>query len=417
MTLHTKYAPSDFAQYGHHTDQCKRVLTWFQNPCRILVLHGPANSGKSTFLKLAIRRANYDSCITSASQLFADHMKEFKCMIERFSQKRSLDQYFAKRKNCIVIEDYDSTKPGSQTILKYIQKMTAESHKKKKGIIPIILCTTDIPRKITFEPRPCFVSIPLPTTRDLDSFLRRVRNGEQLALSDDLVALISNSTRVKSCFDALHVIQGLQSRNCGVYDATIVRDEIAHFHSSSHVHPGSKEIILRHAIEGHTTNMDNVAKLQECDLNYASQVLFENAPCPNFFDPAVQLRFECCITAKQCESMIYSLQQWDLYEYIQYFDAQLLPLYNGKIPTGYDQIPKINSKTCQHFYQLKSQQIIHQKFAKSDIRTYMLCDSLLCQLTKNKKERKTFMEENHIERNDVNAIKRLSLSKYKKIKF
>jgi hypothetical protein len=49
--------------------------------------------------------------------------------------------------------------------------------------------------------------------------------------------------------------------------------------------------------------------------------------------------------------------------------------------------------------------------------TYKLCDSLLCQLTKNKKERKLFMEQNGIDRSDVNAIKRLSLTKYKKIKF
>ena len=421
MTLHTKYAPSTFAEYGHHSDQREKVLAWFKKPYRILVLHGPANSGKSTFLKLAIQSAKYVACIQSASELFADHMKEFKCTIERFSQKRSLDQYFIhKQKNCIVIEDYDPTKPGSQNILKHIQKMTADSHKKKKGLIPIILCTSAIPRKVSFEPRPCFVSLPLPSASDLQSFIQRVLKGEPLALNDALIHLISSSNRVKSCFDVLHVIQGLQSRECVVYDAHIVRNEIDNFNTSSLTMTGTKETVLRRAIEqctSESTNMEHVAELQACDSNYASQVLFENAPCPDFSDPAVKLRFECIIAAKQCESMVYSLQQWELYEYIQYFDAQFLPLYKGKVPPVYDQIPKINSKSCQHFYQLKSQQIIHQKFAKSDTRTYMLCDSLLCQLTKNKKERNAFMEKNKIDRSDVNAIKRLSLSKYKKIKF
>lgn len=421
MTLHTKYAPSNFAEYGHHSDQCEKVLAWFKNPYRILVLHGPANSGKSTFLKLAIQRANYVACMQSASELFADHMKEFKCTIERFSQKRSLDQYFTrKQKNCIVIEDYDPTKPSSQNILKHIQKMTTESHKNKKGLIPIILCTSAIPRKVSFDPRPCYVSLPLPFARDLQSFIQRVLKGEKLELSDELSNLISSSSRVKSCFDVLHVIQGLQSRKCVAYDAHIVRNEIEQFNTSSLTTTGTKETILRRAIEkctSESTNMDRVVELQACDANYASQVLFENAPCPDFSEPQARLRFECSIAAKQCESLVYSLQQWELYEYIQYFDAQFLHLYKGKVPPVYDKIPKINSKSCQHFYQLKSQQIIYQKFAKSDMRTYMLCDSLLCQLTKNKKERNAFMEKNHIDRSDVNAIKRLSLSKYKKIKF
>lgn len=421
MSLHTKYAPSNFKEYGHHSDQLKKVLAWFQKPHRILVLHGPANSGKSTFLKIAIQCANYVACIQSANELFADHMKEFKCTLERFSQKRSLDQYFVrKQKNCIVIEDYDPTKQGSQNILKFIQKMTTDSHKKKKGIIPIILCTSAIPRKVSFEPRPCFVSLPLPSERELYSFIQKVCRGEQLDLSDTLIRVISKSSQIKSCFDALHFIQGIRSHKCTVFDDEFIRSKIEQFNTSSLGLKGSKESTLQRAIEQCTlesTNMDNITGLQACDSNYASQVLFENLPCCDFSDPAVILRLECCIAAKQCESIVYSLQQWELYDYIMYFDAQLLSLYKGKIPPAYNQIPKINSKSCQHFYQLKSQQIIHQKFAKSDTRTYMLCDSLLCQLTKKKKERTQFMEFNNIDRSDVNAIKRLSLSKYKKIKF
>ena len=259
MTLHTKYAPSNFAEYGHHSDQCEKVLAWFKNPYRILVLHGPANSGKSTFLKLEIQRANYVACMQSASELFADHMKEFKCTIERFSQKRSLDQYFTrKQKNCIVIEDYDPTKPSTQNILKHIQKMTTESHKNKKGLIPIILCTSAIPRKVSFDPRPCYVSLPLPFARDLQSFIQRVLKGEKLELSDELSNLISSSSRVKSCFDVLHVIQGLQSRKCVAYDAHIVRNEIEQFNTSSLTTTGTKETILRRAIEKCTSESTNI---------------------------------------------------------------------------------------------------------------------------------------------------------------
>lgn len=421
MSVHTKYVPSNFNDYGHHSDQQKKVLSWFLKPTRLLVLHGPSNSGKSTFIKLAIKSANYVACIQSATELFADHMKEFKCTIERFSRRSSLVQYFSQhKKNCIVIEDYDPTKPSSQNILKYIQKLTKEWHSKKKGIIPIILCTTTIPRNISFEPRPCFISLPLPTNVELYNFVQKVCDKEAIALSDKHAKMIAHSNRIRSCFDVLHIVRSLQSQNCDTYTDKIVNDEIENFNSSSlHVFT-TKEQMLRDVIQKsslESSNKEHILALKHCDSNYSSQVLFENAPIKNLSDPMMKLRFECCIAAKQCEAMVYSLQQWEMYDYIQYFDAQLLSMYEGQIPHNYNPIPKINSKTCQHFYQLKSQQIIHQKFAKSDTMTYKLCDSLLCQLTKNKKERKLFMEQNGIDRSDVNAIKRLSLTKYKKIKF
>lgn len=432
MSWFEKHRPSTFSEYRHHTPQQIKILAWFKKPVRLLVLHGSVNVGKSVFIHIAAKEAGYTHFTKGASDLYGDHFKQFKNMLQRFSYKNALDQYFAvKQKNCIIIEDFDNTKPACQSLFKYLQTITTQVHKEKRPMIPIILCTQNTPQNISFDPRPCFIRLPYPVPRDLYLCVHSLCHKENIPLQDSHKWVIANNHKIRTCFDIIDVMRRISQRIQNEHNqqdksetevsktevSEIVSKELTNFHSVA-TNDSTKEQALIQCIKTKQplSKNDQARLIQSGDANYFSQTVFENAPIDKFSDPQVQLAFDCFLLGKSCETLVYSRQRWDLYEYTQYFEEKLIGVYDG-LPSNYNKIPKINSKSCQHFYQVKSQQQIHQKFAKSDRYTYKLCDSLLSQLIKSKKERNAIMEEKDISRSDVNAIKRLSLSKYKKIKF
>lgn len=403
--------PQNLQEYGkHHTHQRNQIVKWlkgFKRSAPVLVISGPANIGKTTLLNLILKQHNYTPLTVCTSDCFSKNLPTVKESIKNVLHKNSVGQYFTTQKHCIVIDDYESSHTGVQNLMKFL------GSGKLKLKTPLFVCTQEPNCTIPQILRKQTVKMPYLQPLQIVEFLKSILKREKIKIEND-GTLWQIAKTVKNTFDAIDILYNAYNQN--VLESF---DKMSSFLKSKSerdkIFSDNKYLLIKKLIsEKDTLTQDEKVVIWSQDYSHVSQVLFENAPIKNLEKHAHVL--ESFLIGKECEACIYSHQQWDMYQYMENMDISLLNMYDG-IPMGFNPIPKTNSKSCQHFYQLKSQQAIHFKFGKSDTKTYQMCDVILHNVLKNKKGRKKFIEKHGLTPANINAVKRLSLTKYPKIKF
>ena len=408
----TKYKPKRLEDYHQHAREKKRIQSWFEKGFRgkkrNLFIFGKPNVGKTTLLSLFIKRFGWDAFIVSSSEIFSSHAKTIRAKLSNLSNNNSVKQYFSvkKRHACFIVEDFDHSHVGTVNLLKYILKM--------EKCVPCIFVAQDTSifhSVSSLRQRTLIVELPLLSFIERRSFTEKISKREKLTsnIGKDKQQKIASCSR--TCFDILKVFQSVQ------------KTKTVCFEKSDSFEANKCRAVRKLIEQTKELTTEEKERIYSFDPSHISQILFENIPIFDIKEGSeiksqdILRAMELFIQGKMSDSFVFSHQKWELALYSEFCNLGLSTLYEGRIPDGWIDMPKFNSKSCQYYYQLKSQQSIQQKFGKSKEFNFLLCDNILHSIIQSKKDLLHQMDVLGLSKKEVNALKRLSLSTISKIKF
>ena len=406
------YSPKTLNDYKHHIHQKSKIDTWFKySNTMTLFLYGQMNVGKTTLIKLFLKKYNIEVFEVGVDDLYSVHLKNTKTKLVNLSNNNSVHQYFTQNKTYMLLENFSAEHNGFMNFLKFTYTLDK--------CIPIIVISNDLPKNLysipQFKSKTECIYLPKLKMNDIFNFISTILEKEKFKMDNSIIWNISKSSQ--TLFEAMQLViqyitKELLQPNTQKENPQI---NLNWETTDCFYHKNKNKLVSTLVSTKKDLDFNEKLRIWSCDPSHMTQIFYENVPTNNLSNTL--LGMEHYIFSKICESYIYSHQEPEAVKFSQFLEINLLNLYSDELPLNWVDIPKINSKSCQHYYQLKSQQIIHHKFGKSSKYTYLICDNLLHDITKGKKQREKIMNKYNLVRSDINAIKRLSITKIPKIKF